>query len=106
MGKTIILTLTILVLNSCNFGKKDKPLQRTPLRKDTLANNSMANYPYERFTNDSIALLQLGGSKKLSFKFNVDSTGFFLKTIIIYSDNVQTQEIITNKFMISMCLCG
>ena len=53
-------------------------------------------YPYE-VLSDSIIEHNIGGSAKLSFKFNVDSTGYFLKSIIIYKNNNKYQVIRANK---------
>lgn len=46
---------------------------------------------------DSITPTKIGGLEELSFKFNVDTPEYILKTITIYSEKKVIQRIIANK---------
>lgn len=49
--------------------------------------------------NDSIICNPVLGKERFSYKFNFDSTGYFLKSIIIYSDFKKIQKISVNKMV-------
>jgi hypothetical protein len=46
---------------------------------------------------DSIMCKAIKGLPRLSYKFNLDSTGYFLKTIHVYSNFIKIQETTANK---------
>ena len=48
---------------------------------------------------DSIICNSIAGKEPLSYKFNLDSTGYFLKSIIVYSDFKKIQKINVNQML-------
>ncbi|MGV8944893.1 MAG: XAC2610-related protein [Lutibacter sp.] len=69
-----------------------------------LKNNSISNYDTKdnvigKESKDSIPPEIIDGIRGFSYKFNIDSSGYLLKSIIVYSDNIKVQEIIANKEM-------
>jgi hypothetical protein len=62
--------------------------------KDSITSKREVSKPYEHITDDSIVSNCI---PRLNYKFNVDSSGYFLKSIIIYSDNIPIQIIEANK---------
>ena len=81
MSENKILILFFVCLCSCNFKNTDKVKEVTSQAENT----------------DSLVALKIEGTPQLSYKFNVDSTGYFLKTIIIYSDKIPIQIIESDK---------
>ncbi|MBG7610668.1 hypothetical protein IU405_00210, partial [Polaribacter sp. BAL334] len=76
---------------SCNT-KNNKSKNSNQLVLDSIKNNVVITAK-----EDSISLAKISNSKTLSFKFNTDSSGYYLKTINIYSDGILYQKINANK---------
>lgn len=83
--KLLLLGMLFILFFSCN--KKNENQKRDFKIKNKLG--------YELF-EDSIVSTEKNG-EKLSYKFNTDSTGYFLKSINIYSNSVKFQKIEVNK---------
>jgi hypothetical protein len=52
-----------------------------------------------KLLNDSIICNPIAGKEQLSYKFNLDSSGYFLKSIIVYSDFKKIQKINVNQMV-------
>ena len=52
-----------------------------------------------KLLNDSIICNPVVGKERFSYKFNFDSTGYFLNSIIIYSDFKKIQKISVNQMV-------
>ncbi len=96
MKETAILIMTILFFCSCNTRNSESNNDKQ-LTKDSVNNISIENNALDKSNGDTIPPSKIDGLKALSFKFNVDSSGYLLKTINIYSENIQIQRIIANK---------
>ena len=96
MKETVILLMTILLFCSCNSRNRESNNDKQ-LLKDFANMVSFINNFSGSSSGDSIPPTKIDGLRALSFKFNVDSSGYLLKTINIYSDNKQIQRIIANK---------
>lgn len=96
MNENVILLMTILLFCSCNSRNResnnDKQCSNDSTKIISIKNNSSVSS-----SEDSIAPTKIDGLNALSFKFNVDSSGYLLKTINIYSNNTLIQRIISNK---------
>ncbi len=95
--KTIVI-LILMFFCSCDSKHSVKDNIGKYRLKDTLTSKievSKANDNYA--TTDSLANLRIDGVRRLSYKFNVDKSGYLLKTIIVYSDNIPIQIIEANK---------
>jgi hypothetical protein len=90
----------IIVLScsySCNFKNREKDKIGTSQAEYTLNKKKEVRKEDFKISDDSIATVKIDSDRQLSFKFNVDSSGYFLKSIIIYSDNIPVQIIHANK---------
>jgi hypothetical protein len=96
--KTIILYILIyLTFCSCNPKNTDKKINLKAVEIDT-SKITQREYLLDYFVEgDSIWTKAIEGRPKLSYKFNLDSTGYILKSILVYSDAIKVQEIIANK---------
>jgi hypothetical protein len=87
--------LLLLAFNSCHPKKEENTLKsivESP-KKIKIGQQNTTNY----IDVDSIELKANELHSQLNFKFNVDSLGNTLKSIVIYSDLIKIQEISTNK---------
>jgi len=89
-----ILILIFMCLCTCNYKNNVKENIVKSQPKDTITSKKEVSKPYEHITDDSIVSNCI---PRLNYKFNVDSSGYFLKSIIIYSDNIPIQIIEANK---------
>ncbi len=96
MKVTLILLLSILLFYSCNSSNSKSDNNKQPQKKFIDA-VSIVNDLLESSGTDTIPPTKIDGLRALSFKFNVDSSGYILKTIDIYSNNKHIQKIIANK---------
>jgi hypothetical protein len=94
MNDKRILILIFVFLCSCNFKNSVKENIVKSQAKDTIISKIEVSKPDEHITDDSIVSNCI---PRFSYKFNVDSSGYFLKSIIIYSDNIPIQIISANK---------
>jgi hypothetical protein len=101
MKETLILLITILFYCSCSSrnseSNTDKQLPKDSENIVPINNNFTRSY-----TGDSIPPTKIDGLRALSFKFNVDSSGYLLESINIYSENKLIQRIIANKEILHM----
>jgi hypothetical protein len=88
--------MIILLFCSCNSRNKESNNDKH-LPKDSANMVSHINNFSRSSSEDSIPPTKIDKLRALSFKFNVDSSGYLLKTISIYSGNKQIQRIIANK---------
>jgi hypothetical protein len=91
MKPTIFFVIFILCYFSCSQ-KNNKVTIDNQLVLEAEKNNALVTAK-----EDSIPATKISHSKTLSFKFNTDSSGYYLKTINIYSDGILYQKINTNK---------
>ena len=94
MNDKRILILIFVFLCSCNFKNSVKENIVKSQAKDTITIKREVRKPYDHITDDSIVSNCI---PQFNYKFNVDSSGYFLKSIIIYSDNIPIQIIASNK---------
>ena len=83
--KLLSLGILFVIFFSCNIKNENK-------KRDVKIKNKLG---YELF-EDSIVSTEKNGDK-LSYKFNIDSTGYFLKSITFYINSVKFQKIDVNK---------
>ena len=91
MKNTIFFLITIVCYYSCTT-KNNKPIIDNQLVLESENNNSVITAK-----EDSIPPTKISNSKTFSFKFNADSSGYYVKTINIYTDNTLLQKITANK---------
>jgi len=96
MKVPLILFLTTLLYCACNLST-NKSININQYNLDTNYVLSNANKAKGNLSDDSIVPTKIDGWKALSFKFNLDSTGYLLKTIYVYYNNKLEQKIIANK---------
>jgi hypothetical protein len=96
MKETLILLMTILFFSSCNSRNRESDKDKQ-LQKGSANINSIVNNLSRSLNENTIPPTKIDGLRALSFKFNVDSSGYLLRTIDIYSDNKLIQRIIANK---------
>jgi hypothetical protein len=96
MKEIVFLLMTTLLFCSCNSRNRESNNDKQ-LPKDSSNMVSCINNFSGSSSGDSIPPTKIDGLRALSFKFNVDSSGYLLNTINIYSDNKQIQRIIANK---------
>jgi len=89
--KPTIFFLLIICCCSCTQ-KNNKPLIDNQLVLEAENNNSVITA-----IEDSIPPTKISNSKTFSFKFNTDSSGYNVKSINIYADNILLQKITANK---------
>ena len=89
--------LLVLTFYSCNLRNEEKTniFKEKETDSSNIVNQSKRLDYYIK--SDSIAIKSIKGIPQLNYKFNVDSTGYFLKSIFVYSKLVKIQEIIENK---------
>jgi hypothetical protein len=89
--------LIFLIFCSCNLKNDEK--KNTLKTTGTYSSNNIhqTNKLDYYILGDSVATKPIKGHPQLSYKFNVDSTGYILKSIFVYSDLIKVQEIIANK---------
>ncbi|MFM7987188.1 MAG: hypothetical protein ACKPKO_48540, partial [Candidatus Fonsibacter sp.] len=76
--------MPFLKLENVDINIKITDIDLTPLRNiSTIENNFLSI-----LNGDSIPPTKIYGNKSLSFKFNIDSSGYLLKTINVYSENM------------------
>jgi hypothetical protein len=84
ISKLIVLSLLIMIIYSCNKWNENP-------KKELKISSKLG---YELF-EDSIAATEKNGTK-LCYKFNTDSTGYILKSIVIYANSIKSQDIDVN----------
>jgi len=97
MNDKKILILVFVCLCSCNFKNSEKEKVRTSRTENTSRIKQQFNNTANYITDDSLVAFKVDGAPQLGYKFNVDSSGYLLKSIIIYSDNIPIQIIDANK---------
>lgn len=97
MKETVILIMVIIFCYSCTTenSKSNNDIQVT---KGSSQNIAIENISLSKWKRDSIPPTRIYGDKSLSFKFNIDSAGYLLKTINVYSENILIQKITANKY--------
>jgi len=96
--KTVNLYILIcLIFCSCNSKNKDKKYNIKAIETESSKNIEDTNLLDYYLKGDSIMCKANKGLPQLSYKFNLDSTGYFLKTIHVYSNFIKIQEITANK---------
>jgi len=96
MKETAILIIMIMFCYSCNT-RNSKSNNDKQVTKDSVHNIPIENDSISKLNGDSIPPTKIYGNKSLSFKFNIDSSGYLLKTINVYSENMPIQIITANK---------
>jgi hypothetical protein len=96
MKVTIVLTLLLLLSYSCET-RIGKTSQAEQLVVDSNQTVYKENYTDRNPYRDSIPPTNINDHQSLSFKFDLDSSGYILKTIHIYSGDTETQKIKTHK---------
>jgi len=96
MKAIAILIMIILVCYACNT-RDGKSNNNELITKDTVHTVPIENNFLSKLSRDSIPPTKIDGDKFLSFKFNIDSSGYLLKTINVYFENIQIQNIIADK---------
>ena len=91
MKVTIVLTLLILLSYSCET-RIGKTSQAEQLVVDSNQTVYKDNYTDRTPYRDSIPPTNINDHQSLSFKFDLDSSGYILKTIHIYSGDTETQK--------------
>jgi len=91
MKNTIFFLITIVCYYSCTT-KNNKPIIDNQLVLESENNNSVITAK-----EDSIPPTKISNSNTFSFKFNTDSSGYYLKSINIYAENILVQKITANK---------
>ena len=86
----------IMFCYSCNT-RNSKSNNDKQVTKDSVHNIPIENNFLSKLNGDSIPPTKIYGNKSLSFKFNIDSSGYLLKTINVYSENMPIQIITANK---------
>jgi len=94
MKVRILFFLLFISFCSCNIKNKQLPKNDNSIEADSYETNLKIDI---LSVNDSIVGDKIEGAPQLSYKFNIDSTGYLLKSIIVYSDGSKIQEIIANK---------
>ncbi|MFZ4402136.1 MAG: XAC2610-related protein [Bacteroidales bacterium] len=95
MKPTICFFIILLLLYSCKNSNENNTTQNnTP--KDSIKQKSTSPLK-EKIIEDSITAFNVNGYWQLSLKFNVDSTGYLLKSIKVYAYNKLFQIIKANK---------
>ncbi len=92
-----IYLLVILTFCSCNLKNDEKKIDLKTIIPNSTKNRDLINELDYYVVGDSIATKADEGRPQLSYKFNVDSDGYNLKSIFVYSDLIKVQEIIANK---------
>ena len=89
--------LALLLFCSCNFKSNEIETVLTSIELDS-ANNIIQSSQLDYLVIDDSIITKINeGHPQLSYKFNIDTTGFILKSIVVYSDLIKVQEIIANK---------
>jgi len=97
MNEKTSVILIFLIFCSCNFQNSWKKNILKSQAADTLTNSMDDSRADAYIGDDSIASYKIDGVRQLSFKFNVDTSGYLLKSIIVYSDKIPIQIISANK---------
>lgn len=96
MKENFIILTTILLFCSCNSCKiqsnNDHEIQNDFDNCISIVNDTLV-----KVTEDTIHPTKIDKNTELSFKFNLDTSGYFLKTINVYSSDKLIQRIETNK---------
>jgi hypothetical protein len=96
--KTVNLYILIcLIFCSCNSKNKDKKFNIKAIETESSKIFEDTNLLDYYLKGDSIMCKANKGFPQLSYKFNLDSTGYILKTIHVYSNFIKIQEITANK---------
>jgi hypothetical protein len=97
MNDRRILILLFVFLCSCNFRHSEKEKVVNSQTENTARIKQHFSKTANYISDDSLVAFKIDGVRRLSYKFNVDSSGYLLKSIIIYSDNIPIQIIEANK---------
>ena len=98
--KTVNLYILLcLILCSCNSKNEDKKYNLKAIETESSKFIEDTNLLDYYLKGDSIMCKANKGLPRLSYKFNLDSTGYFLKTILVYSNFIKIQEISANKYI-------
>ena len=96
LKENVVLLMAVMIFCSCNSSNSNSENdKKRPVDSSNVI--SIINNFSGSESRDSIPPTKINELKMLSFKFNVDSSGYLLKTISIYSNNKQIQRIIANK---------
>lgn len=98
MKLSALIFIFILFFCSCNYDKKVNTITQINIPKDSIKQKSTSPLK-EKTIDDSITAFNTNGFKQLSLKFNVDSTGYFLKNIKVYADNKLIQVITIKEYI-------
>lgn len=90
----VLIFLTFCSCNSKNEKEKNTLKAKVADSSNNINQTNQSDYYIE---GDSITAKAIKGYPQLSYKFNVDSTGYILKSIFVYSKLIKVQEIIANK---------
>jgi hypothetical protein len=100
MKATYLFTFLSIILFSCN----SKPIETAGV-ESTMPKDSVQIVKKQKpkikldyqLLFDSIICNPIAGKEQLSYKFNIDSTNDFLKSIIVYADFKEMQKINVNQ---------
>ena len=96
--KTVNLYILLcLILCSCNSNNEDMKYNIKAIETESSKIIEDTNKLDYYLRGDSIMCKAIKGLPRLSYKFNLDSTGYFLKTIHVYSNFIKIQETTANK---------
>lgn len=96
MKRNFIVLITILLFYSCNSSKIEST-NDNGIQSDFDKCISIVNDTLFKVAEDTIPPSKIDRIKELSFKFNLDTSGYFLKTINVYSRDKLIQRIEANK---------
>ena len=97
MNTLKVYLLVVLTFCSCNWKNEEKKNDLETIIPNSSKKRNLVNELDYYVDGDSIATKASEGRPQLSYKFNVDSEGYLLKSIFVYSDLIKVQEIIANK---------
>jgi hypothetical protein len=96
MKENLILLVIIFLFYSCDWVKKESD-NNDRVHNDSNNCTSNLNDLFLKETEDTILPIKIDGNTELSFKFHLDTSGYFLKTINVYSSDKLIQRIEANK---------
>ena len=102
MKTTVLFSILSIILFSCNSKPIEPAGVESTMPKDSVKfvkkQKTEIQLDY-KLLNDSIICNPIAGKEQLSYKFNLDSSGYFLKSIIVYSDFKKIQKITVNQMV-------
>ena len=100
MNVRIMLFTLSMFCGSCNYRNNHIGNDHIPLTENTLASIKGSFETDSIISKDCIAGNQIDRNRIFNYKFNVDSSGNILKSIIVNSGKTPIQTIETNKYIL------